>query len=96
MIDRNGDTVDTFPPFSTLKDEPEKSTGVYEINDKGEDSPRVIGEVAGGTETTSEGGFSAEGNDILPTACQAFLMAIPSVLVPIRLRSSQEWQFSQE
>lgn len=63
MIDRNGDTVDTFPPFSTLKDEPEKSTGVYEINDKGEDSPRVIGEVAGGTETTSEGGFSAEGND---------------------------------
>ena len=63
MIDRNGDTVDTFPPFSTLKDEPEESTGVYEINDKGEDSPRVIGEVAGGTETASEGGSSAEGND---------------------------------
>ena len=67
MIDRNGDTVDTFPPFSTLKDEPEKSTGVYEINDKGEDSPRVIGEVAGGTETTSEGGSSAEGNYTLDT-----------------------------
>ena len=47
MIDRNGDTVDTFPPFSTLKDEPEESTGGYQINDNGEDSPRVIGEVAG-------------------------------------------------
>ena len=63
MIDRNGDTVDTFPPFSTLKDEPEESTGGHQINDNGEDSPRVIGEVAGGTETTSEGGSSAEGND---------------------------------
>ena len=63
MIDRNGDTVDTFPPFSTLKDEPEESTGGYQINDNGEDSPRVIGEVAGGTETASEGDSSAEGND---------------------------------
>lgn len=63
MIDQNGDTVDTFPPFSTLKDEPEESTGGHQINDNGEDSPRVIGEVAGGTETTSEGGSSAEGND---------------------------------
>ena len=63
MIDRNGDTVDTFPPFSTLKDEPEESTGGYQINDNGEDSPRVIGEVAGGTETASEDDSSAEGND---------------------------------
>ena len=63
MIDRNGDTVDTFPPFSTLKDEPEESTGVHQINDNGEDSPRVIGEVTGGTETASEGGSSAEDND---------------------------------
>ena len=63
MIDRNGDTVDTFPPFSTLKDEPEESTGGYEINDKGEDSPRVIGDVTGGTEKASEGDSSAEGND---------------------------------
>lgn len=38
-------------------------TGGYEINDNGEDSPRVIGEVTGGTETASEGGSSAEGND---------------------------------
>ncbi len=63
MIDKNGNTVDSFPPFSTLKDEPDESTGGYEINDKGEDSPRVIGEVAGGTEKASEGGSSAEGND---------------------------------
>ena len=63
MIDRNGDTVDTFPPFSTLKDEPEESTGGHQINDNGEDSPRVIGEVTGGTEMASEGGSSAEGNN---------------------------------
>ncbi len=63
MIDRNGDTVDTFPPFSTLKDEPEESTIGHQINDNGEDSPRVIGEVTARTETTSEGGSSAEGND---------------------------------
>ena len=63
MIDRNGDTVDTFPPFSTLKDEPEESTGGHQINDNGEDSPRVIGEVAGGTGTASEGVSSTDGND---------------------------------
>ena len=64
MIDQNGDTVDSFPPFSTLKEnEPEDSTGNYEINDNGEDSPRVIGDVIGRTETTSEGDSSAEGND---------------------------------
>lgn len=64
MTDKNGDTVDTFPPFSTLEeDEPEESTGGHQINDNGEDSPRVIGEVAGGTKTASEGGSAAEGND---------------------------------
>ena len=63
MIDKNGNTVDSFPPFSTLKDEPEESNEGYEINDNGEDSPRVIGDVAGVTETASEGGSSAEGND---------------------------------
>ena len=56
-------TVDTFPPYSTLEeDDPEIADG-YEINDDGADSPRVIGKVTGGTETTSEGGSSAEGND---------------------------------
>ena len=63
MTDKNGDTVDTFPPYSTLEeDDPEIADG-YEINDDGADSPRVIGKVTGGTETTSEGGSSAEGND---------------------------------
>ena len=63
MTDKNGDTVDSFPPFSTLEeDDPEIADG-YEINDDGADSPRVIGKVTGGTETTSEGGSSAEGND---------------------------------
>lgn len=63
MTDKNGDTVDSFPPFSTLEeDDPEIADG-YEINDDGADSPRVIGKVTGGTKTTSEGGSSAEGND---------------------------------
>ena len=63
MIDQNGDTVDSFPPFNTLKDdEPEESTGGYQINDNGEDSPRVIGEVTGGTETTSEGVSATDHN----------------------------------
>lgn len=63
MIDKNGNTVDSFPPFSTLKDtEPEATVG-YEIYDDGEDSPRVIGEVTARTETASEGGSAAEGND---------------------------------
>ena len=63
MIDKNGDTVDSFPPFSTLKDTESEATGGYEIHDDGEDSPRVIGEVTARTETASEGGSAAEGND---------------------------------
>lgn len=63
MTDKNGDTVDTFPPFSTLEEDDPEITGGYEINDDGADSPRVIGEVTDGTETASEDGFSAEGND---------------------------------
>lgn len=63
MIDKNGDTVDSFPPFSTLKDTEPEATGGYEIHDDGEDLPRVIGEVTARTETASEGGSSAEGND---------------------------------
>ena len=63
MTDKNGDTVDTFPPFSTLEEDESEAAGGYEINDNGADSPRVVGEVTGGTETASEGGSSAEGND---------------------------------
>ena len=49
MIDKNGNTVDSFPPFSTLEDEEDEpeSTDSYEIQDDGEESPRVIGEVTG-------------------------------------------------
>ena len=63
MIDKNGDTVDTFPPFSTLEEDEPETAGGHEINDDGADSPRVIGEVTGGTETASEGLADGEGND---------------------------------
>ena len=64
MTDENGNTVDSFPPFSTLKDdeEPEVPQGKH-IDDDGNGSPRVIGKVSGGTDSASEGGSSAEGND---------------------------------
>ncbi len=63
MLDQNGDTVDSFPPFSTLEeDEPETSSG-HEIHDDGAGSPRVVGKVTGATQTASEGGSSAEGNN---------------------------------
>ncbi len=63
MIDQNGNTVDTFPPFSTLEeDEPETASG-HEIHDDGADSPRVIGDVTRGTETASDSLTSGEGND---------------------------------
>ena len=51
MTDENGNTVDSFPPFSTLKDEeePEVPQGKH-IDDDGNGSPRVIGKVSVGTE----------------------------------------------
>lgn len=63
MIDQNGDTVDTFPPFSTLEKDAPDTTGSHEIHDDGADSPRVVGKVTGGTQTASEGGSSAEGSN---------------------------------
>lgn len=64
MIDKNGDTVDSFPPFSTLADEVEAETAhEQQINDNGNGSPRVVVEVTGRTETASEGGSSVKGND---------------------------------
>ena len=56
MIDENGDTVDTFPPFSTLEDDDEAETaGGHIIDDKGNGSPRVVGKVTeeAVTETSS-------------------------------------------
>ncbi|MCM1530629.1 MAG: hypothetical protein NC093_11640 [Alistipes sp.] len=63
MLDQNGDTVDTFPPFSTLEDDEVEITSNYKINDDGADSPRVIGDAAGGTETASES-IAAEDNEV--------------------------------
>lgn len=61
MTDENGNTVDNFPPFSTLKDdeEPEVPQGRH-IDDDGNGSPRVIGKVSGGTESASEGTSGAD------------------------------------
>lgn len=64
MIDQNGDTVDTFPPFSTLEEDEAETTGNFKINDDGEDSPRVKGKVTGRTETASES-VAAEGNEVV-------------------------------
>ena len=62
MTDENGDTVDSFPPYSTLE-EAEDSTDDYEIHDDGTDSPRVIGTVTDGTEKPSDSTDTAEGTD---------------------------------
>lgn len=61
MTDENGNTVDSFPPFSTLKDDedPEVPQGKH-IDDEGNGSPRVIGKVSGGTESASEGASGAD------------------------------------
>ena len=63
MLDRNGNTVDSFPPFSTLEEDEPETASSYEIHDDGADSPRVVGNVTGGTQTASEGGSSADGSN---------------------------------
>ena len=87
MTDENGNTVDSFPPFSTLKDdeEPEVPQGRH-IDDDGNGSPRVIGKVSGGTESASEGASGAD-SEVL----QAVLRAVQVRLRAIQCRSSQEW-----
>jgi len=62
MTDENGNTVESFPPFSTLEDA-EDSTDSLEIHDDGEDSPRVIGNVSGGAEKPSDSTDMAKGTD---------------------------------
>lgn len=61
MIDKNGDTVDMFPPFSTEETEIPSINGNSPNND-GNNSNRVIGQVSERTETTSEGNSSSEDN----------------------------------
>ena len=66
MTDENGDTVESFPSFSTLGDfEDSTDSDGYEIRDDGADSPRVIGKVAGGTEKPSDGTDTAEDTDTI-------------------------------
>lgn len=50
MIDENGDTVDTFPPFSTEELHPNNNYA----NQNGSSSNRVIGQITEGAKTTSE------------------------------------------
>lgn len=49
MLDKNGSTVDMFPIFSTIEEEKTE----HPIDDDGNDSPRVIGDVTH-TETPSD------------------------------------------
>lgn len=76
MTDENGDTVDTFPPFSTLEEveQPHRQ----QIDD-GDSSLRVIGKVTGRTQTSSNS--LADGEDNMPMiATQSRQRAILSVL----------------
>ena len=61
IIDQNGDTIDSFPPFSTLEEDEAETTGDFKINDDGEESPRVKGKVTGRTETASESVTAEDG-----------------------------------
>ena len=85
MLDENGDTVDTFPPFSTLEENEPDTKNDYKIQDDGANSPRVIGKVTGGSQTASERLASEESNGVQAKVSQANLRAILSVLVSIRL-----------
>ena len=62
MTDENSNTVDSFPPYSTLEND-EDSTDGLDIHDDGADSPRVIGKVAGGAEKPSDSMDTKEGTD---------------------------------
>lgn len=71
MTDENGNMVDSFPPFSTLKDdgEPEVPQGRH-IDDDGNGSPRVIGKVSGRTESASEG-TSGANSEVTPNTASS-------------------------
>ena len=64
MTDENGNTVESFPPFSTLEDDVD-SIDSFEIHDDGADSPRVIGKVAGGAEKYSDSTDTTESTDTI-------------------------------
>jgi len=72
MIDQNGDTVDTFSPFTTLEEDESETADDYEIHDDGADSPRVVGEVTGRTETASESVVSEDKKVVAESIESAF------------------------
>ena len=78
MTDENGNTVDSFPPFSILEEDEAAADG-YEIHDDGADSPRVIGKVAGGTENALDGAQTWLRIQPPPRALQAKQRTIPFV-----------------
>lgn len=87
MTDENGNTVDSFPPFSTLEDdeEPEVPQGKH-IDDDGNGSPRVIGKVSGGTESASEDVSGADSEvtpDTVSSGSESRSGASESNLMPI-------------
>ncbi|MCM1316321.1 MAG: hypothetical protein NC244_13225 [Alistipes senegalensis] len=55
MLDKNGSTVDIFPIFSTIEEEKIE----HPIDDNGNNSPRVIGDVAR-TETSSDSSVDSD------------------------------------
>ncbi|MCM1234170.1 MAG: hypothetical protein NC489_29045 [Ruminococcus flavefaciens] len=61
MINKNGDTVDMFPPFSTEESENPQFNSNSPNND-GNDTNRVIGQVAERRSTASESSSDAEDN----------------------------------
>lgn len=67
MIDQNGATVDSFPPFSTLTEESTKPADGQQISSSG-DSNRVIGAVTGDTQTASESVSASQGEVTAVTA----------------------------
>ncbi|MBR0485443.1 MAG: hypothetical protein IJJ69_11825 [Oscillospiraceae bacterium] len=54
MLDENGNTVDTFPPFSTLKSEPEKEPISGDSGEENDNTPKVRSSFDSGAETASD------------------------------------------
>ncbi len=88
MIDENGDTVDMFMPFSTLEEDTEPGkTG--SVQGDGENSPRVIGEVAGNSETVavtmaSTPEISSGSSNIIIPVAAIVIMAAAGVFIICR------------
>lgn len=88
MTDENGNTVDSFPPFSTLEEDEAAADG-YEIHDDGADSPRVIGKVVGGTENALDGAQTRQRVQTPPRALQAKQRTIPFVPEQVHHQQSE-------